>query len=218
MRFWKPIARLRGSAPTAKRIWDRIREEVPGCTAAERTVRLYVEQRKEELGLTRLETFVPQSYDWVSRRRSIGMKPMPIWMANGSSFRSSRCVRWPVERPIIAPICEPTQQAFLEAHELAFIILVASSAAFVTTGDEGLATFFPEENPGDTASCCQASSFPLKPFIVERQDRVLRHSVNRHEDARFSRRTEIRFSTNCSSFPVESLIPKAREQMSRQAG
>jgi hypothetical protein len=49
---------------TAKRIWDRIREEVPGCTAAERTVRLYVEQRKEALGLVRRETFVPQSYDW----------------------------------------------------------------------------------------------------------------------------------------------------------
>ena len=28
---------------TATRIWHRIRDEVPGCTAAERTVRLYVE-------------------------------------------------------------------------------------------------------------------------------------------------------------------------------
>ena len=35
---------------TAKRIWDRIRAEVPGCTAAERTVRQYVERRKQELG------------------------------------------------------------------------------------------------------------------------------------------------------------------------
>ncbi len=33
---------------TAKRIWERIRLEVPGCTAAERTVRQYVEQRKQE--------------------------------------------------------------------------------------------------------------------------------------------------------------------------
>jgi len=49
---------------TAKRIWERIRAEVPGCTAAGRTVRQYVERRKEALGLTRHETFVPQSYDW----------------------------------------------------------------------------------------------------------------------------------------------------------
>jgi len=31
---------------TAKRIWERIRLEVPGCTPAERTVRQYVELRK----------------------------------------------------------------------------------------------------------------------------------------------------------------------------
>ena len=46
---------------TAKRIWERIRQEVPGCTAAERTVRQYVAQRKEALWLARRETFVPQS-------------------------------------------------------------------------------------------------------------------------------------------------------------
>jgi hypothetical protein len=31
---------------------------------AEATVRRYVQQRKEELGLVARETFVPQSYDW----------------------------------------------------------------------------------------------------------------------------------------------------------
>ena len=49
---------------TARRIWERIRAEVPECTAAGRTVRQYVERRREALGLARLETFVPQSYDW----------------------------------------------------------------------------------------------------------------------------------------------------------
>jgi transposase len=49
---------------TAKRIWERMGAEVPGCTAAERTVRQYVEHRKEALGLARREIFVPQSYDW----------------------------------------------------------------------------------------------------------------------------------------------------------
>jgi hypothetical protein len=49
---------------TARRIYDRIRAEIPGCTAAERTVRQYVEQRKHALGLSHQETFVPQSYAW----------------------------------------------------------------------------------------------------------------------------------------------------------
>jgi transposase len=105
---------------TARRIYDRIRAEVPGCTPAERTVRQYVERRKQALGLAEHEVFVPQSYDWASRRRSIGTKRMPIWdgeriklqvfemrsMASGAAFhRAYPCA---------------TQQAFLEAHELAF--------------------------------------------------------------------------------------------------
>jgi transposase len=49
---------------TAHRIYERIRVEVPECTAAERTVRQYVERRKQALGLLRRETFVPQSYEW----------------------------------------------------------------------------------------------------------------------------------------------------------
>jgi len=45
-----------GKAPrkqrhTARRIYDCIRAEIPGCTPAERTVRQYVERRKQVLGL-----------------------------------------------------------------------------------------------------------------------------------------------------------------------
>jgi len=68
---------------TATRIWHRIRDEVPGCTAAERTVRRYVEQRKEALGFGRHEIFVRRATTGALKHRSIGMKPMPIWMANG---------------------------------------------------------------------------------------------------------------------------------------
>jgi hypothetical protein len=49
---------------TAKRIWERTREEIPGSTVAERTVRQYVERRKRELGHGRRDSFVPQSYEW----------------------------------------------------------------------------------------------------------------------------------------------------------
>lgn len=104
---------------TARRIYDRIRAEVPGCTPAERTVRRYVERRKRILGLAEHETFVPQSYRW-------GVEAQVGWyeayadldgeriklqvfsmrsMASGAAFhRAYPCA---------------TQQAFLEAHELA---------------------------------------------------------------------------------------------------
>jgi transposase len=105
---------------TAKRIWERILDEIPGCTVAERTVRQYVQQRKAELGLARLETFVPQSYDW-------GVEAQVDWyeayadldgeriklqvfslrsMASGAAFHRA--------------YLRATQQAFLEAHQLAF--------------------------------------------------------------------------------------------------
>jgi transposase len=105
---------------TARRIFDRIRAELPGCSPAERTVRQYVERRRRELGLAVHETFVPQSYDW-------GVEAQVDWyeayadldgervklyvfsmrsMASGAAFhRAYPCA---------------TQQAFLEAHELAF--------------------------------------------------------------------------------------------------
>ena len=41
---------------TAKRIWERTREEVAGSTVAERTVRQYVERRKQELGYGRKDS------------------------------------------------------------------------------------------------------------------------------------------------------------------
>ena len=90
---------------TARRIFDRIRAEIPGCTPAERTVRQYVERRKHVLGLAEYETFVPQSYDWGVEAQVDGTRRTPIWMASASSYRSSRCVRWPAARPSIGRIC-----------------------------------------------------------------------------------------------------------------
>src|SRR5664280_2163678 len=105
---------------TARRIYDRICAEVPGCTPAQRTVRQYVERRKHVLGLAEHEVFVPQSYDW-------GVEAQVDWyeayadldgeriklqvfsmrsMGSGAAFhRAYPCA---------------TQQAFLEAHELVF--------------------------------------------------------------------------------------------------
>jgi len=49
---------------TAHRIYVRIREEVPACPIAESTVRRYVRQQKEALGLLNRETFAPQHYPY----------------------------------------------------------------------------------------------------------------------------------------------------------
>jgi transposase len=105
---------------TAYRIWKRICAELPEKKVCERTVRLYVQKRKVELGLVVHETFVPQSYPW-------GIEAQVDWyeayadlsgertklqvfamrsMASGAAFHCA--------------FLHATQQAFLEAHELAF--------------------------------------------------------------------------------------------------
>jgi transposase len=105
---------------TAYRIWKRICAELPENKVCERTVRLYVQKRKIELGLVVHETFVPQSYPW-------GVEAQVDWyeayadlsgertklqvfamrsMASGAAFHCA--------------FLHATQQAFLEAHELAF--------------------------------------------------------------------------------------------------
>jgi transposase len=105
---------------TAHRIWKRIGEEVPGCTAAERTVRQYVEQRKQELGLAGRETFVPQSYDW-------GIEAQVDWYEAYADLDGERVKLQVFSLRSMASgavyhraYLRATQQAFLEAHELAF--------------------------------------------------------------------------------------------------
>ncbi len=105
---------------TAHRIFVRIQKERPECPVAEPSVRRYVRQRKAALGLLARETFVPQSYEW-------GVEAQVDWyeayadldgerqkcqvftmrsMASGGAFHRA--------------YLHATQQAFLEAHELAF--------------------------------------------------------------------------------------------------
>jgi transposase len=105
---------------TARRIWQRIQREIPTCLIGERTVRLYVHDRKIEMGLVVHETFVPQSYAWgveaqvdwyeayadlTGERTKLQVFSMRS-MASGAAFHCA--------------FLHATQQAFLEAHELAF--------------------------------------------------------------------------------------------------
>jgi transposase len=105
---------------TAHRIWQRIKVELPDCEIRERTVRQYVQNRKIALGFTERETCVPQSYAWGSEAQidwyeafadlSGERVKLQVFamrsMASGAAFH---CV-----------YLHATQQAFLEAHELAF--------------------------------------------------------------------------------------------------
>jgi transposase len=105
---------------TAHRIWERLRGEAAGFEVCERSVRQYVAKRKQELGLVKRETCVPQSYEWGSEaqvdwyeawaelsgeRTKLQVFSMRS-MASGGAFHRA--------------YVRATQQAFLEAHELAF--------------------------------------------------------------------------------------------------
>lgn len=105
---------------TAHRIWERMQHELPGCQIAERTVRQYVQERKTALGMRVREVCVPQSYtwgaegqvDWYEAYAELGGERVKLQvfamrsMASGAAFHCA--------------YVHATQQAFLEAHELAF--------------------------------------------------------------------------------------------------
>ena len=46
---------------TSRRIFDRLKAEVPGFSGSERTVRGYVRRRRQQLGLEHREVFVSQT-------------------------------------------------------------------------------------------------------------------------------------------------------------
>jgi transposase len=105
---------------TARRIWMRLRQEKPEIVVGESTVREYVRQRKQAMGLLGHEVFVAQSYqfggeaqvDWYEIFVEIDGQLRKVYifcmrsMASGAAFHRA----YP----------HATQQAFLEAHELAF--------------------------------------------------------------------------------------------------
>lgn len=105
---------------TAHRIWARLCREKPDLRVSESTVRKFVRRRKHELGLIGRETFIPQSYgfgeeaqvDWYEAYADLDEERQKLYifcmrsMASGGAFHRA----YP----------HASQQAFLEAHELAF--------------------------------------------------------------------------------------------------
>lgn len=105
---------------TARRIWERIQNEMPECRICPRTVRQYVHDRKLELGQIVRETFVPQSYEW-------GVEAQVDWYEAYAELSGQRTKLQVFSMRSMASgaafhcaFLHATQQAFLEAHELAF--------------------------------------------------------------------------------------------------
>ncbi len=105
---------------TAHRIFVRLGEEWPDCPVAESTVRRYVHERKQALGLMRRETFVPQHYafggeaqvDWYEAVAELDGEEQMLEVLTMRSMGSGGAFHRAYRRA--------TQQAFLEAQELGF--------------------------------------------------------------------------------------------------
>ena len=105
---------------TAHRIFSRLQTELPEAEVAERSVRQYVEEIRQQIGLAKREVFVPQHYeygteaqvDWYEATVELGGVRQVLQFfclrasASGAAFHRA--------------YLRATQGAFLEAHELAF--------------------------------------------------------------------------------------------------
>jgi transposase len=103
---------------TAHRVWTRLREECPELPIAEVTVRQYVRKRKQQFG--NRVVYVPQSYDW-------GQEAQVDWFEAVAKLGGESCkLQFFAMRSMASgdafhrAYTHATQQALLEAHELAF--------------------------------------------------------------------------------------------------
>jgi transposase len=94
--------------------------ELPGFSGSERSVRGYIHRRRQQLGLSEREVFVPQSYAW-------GAEGQVDWYEAWAILSGERIKLQVFEMRSMASgaayhraYTHATQQAFLEAHELAF--------------------------------------------------------------------------------------------------
>ncbi len=118
---------------TAQRIWQRIREERPEVGAAESTVRHYVHRRKDELGMTARETFVPQTYDWGSEAQVDWYEALVEVMGEPRKVYSSRCARWQAAGRFIVPTITPPSRHFWRRTSSGSATSAACSGACATT-------------------------------------------------------------------------------------
>jgi len=105
---------------TAHRIWTRLREELPEIQIAGPTVRRYVAMRKREVGLKGAEVFVPQSYTWGQEAQVDWFEAAAKLGGETRELQFFAMRRMASDEAFHRAYTNATQQAFLEAHELAF--------------------------------------------------------------------------------------------------
>lgn len=104
---------------TARRIFDRLCAEMPGFSGRERSVRGYVQRRRQQLGLEHREVFIAQTYEW-------GSEAQVDWYEAWAVLSGERVKLQVFELRSMASggayhraYLHATQQAFLEAHQFA---------------------------------------------------------------------------------------------------
>ncbi len=104
---------------TARRIYIRIGQELTR-QVSESSVRRYVRERKEQLGLGRGEIYIPQSYQWGQEAQ---IDWYEAWVLLGEELQKAQifsCRSMASGGAFHRAYPRATQQAFLEAHEAAF--------------------------------------------------------------------------------------------------
>jgi transposase len=116
---------------TARRIFHRLRLELPGFSGSERTVRSYVQRRRQQLGLGHREVFIAQKYE-------LGSEAQVDWYGAWAILSGERVKLQVFEMRSMASgaayhraYTHATQQAFLEAHQ--FISMASSASCAMTT-------------------------------------------------------------------------------------
>ncbi len=105
---------------TAHRIWNRLRKEFPEHAISESQVRRYVSQRKRQMGLSKAEIFVPQTYhfgqeaqvDWYEATVRLAGETKKLYLFTMRSMASGDAFHYAYRHA--------TQQALLDGHERAF--------------------------------------------------------------------------------------------------
>lgn len=123
--FIDRILRADVSAPpkqrhTARRIFDRLRLELSGFNGSQRTVRGYVQRRRQQLGLERREVFVPQTYAWGSEAQVDWYEAWAILSGERVKLQVFEMRSMGSGAAYHRAYTRATQQAFLDAHQLSF--------------------------------------------------------------------------------------------------
>jgi len=105
---------------TARRIFDRLRSEVPGFRGSERSVRGYVQRRRQQLGLEHREVFVSQTYEWGSEAQVDWYEAFALLSGDRVKLQVFEMRSMASGAAYHRAYTNATQQAFLEAHQRAF--------------------------------------------------------------------------------------------------